>query len=336
MEKRLGYGRHHAGFLYKEWMRKGTCGGSDPAFANAGDLLCSLLEQSDFSHPELIQTQSGGEASKFLLKASDGLEMESVMIAMKTSGTLCISSQVGCRMGCAFCETGRMGLLRNLTAAEIVSQVFVARHRLNFDFNSIVFMGMGEPLDNYEEVMQAIRILADPQGLGFGVRRLTVSTSGCVDKIYRLMDEELVPNLAVSVNAPRDDVRMKLMPVNRQYNMEDLYRVMDEYGQRTGREILVEYVLIKDKTDALSDADDLALYLRGLNVRVNLIPYNSQSKHPFTTPDDSVIEAFFQRMRSHGYLTFLRRSKGQKVMAACGQLGNRELRKSFLINKSPC
>jgi 23S rRNA (adenine2503-C2)-methyltransferase len=177
----------------------------------------------------------------------------------------------------------------------------------------------------------------DPKGLAFGRSHITISTSGCVDGIDRLVDEgEYGPNLAVSVNAPEDAVRNKLMPINRKHNMQQLYQSMDNYCKKTGREILIAYVLLKGQNDTLEHADRLADYLRGLNVKINLIPYNPQSRDRFQPPEPEVLEAVTQRLRGHGYYTLLRLTKGSKIMAACGQLGNLELRKkrsnSFHIN----
>lgn len=321
--QRLGKGRQHAGLVYEEFFRTGRTTGEQPAFANSKGLYEAITSHTDFSFLAPAAEKHDGATGKVLLKTGDSFEIETVMIPMQSGGTLCVSSQVGCRMGCAFCETGRMGLLRNLNASEIVSQVFFARHMAQFPVRNIVFMGMGEPFDNYDEVMQAVRVICDPKGLGFGPRHLTVSTSGCVEGIYRfILEGESAPNLAVSVNAPGDEERNRLMPVNRKHDMAELHRAMAEFCRATGRQILIAYVLLAGKNDTLDHADRLAAYLRGLDVKVNLIPYNPQTKDRFAAPEPSVVEAFLQRMRDHGYRTLLRATKGQKIMAACGQLGN--------------
>lgn len=331
----LGKGAVHAGLLYEEFFREGTLLGKDPAFNNARVLHQDILNLLQLEMPQLLIEKSDGKTGKFLLKTHDQLEVESVLIPMQAGGTLCISSQVGCRMGCAFCETGRMGLLRNLSADEIVSQVYTAKHQLGFAMRNIVFMGMGEPFDNYENVMQAVRVLMDPKGFGFGRNHITISTSGCVEGIDRLvMEGEFAPNLAVSINAPDDAVRNKLMPVNRKHDMARLYQSMDNYCKQTGREILAAYVLMKGHNDTLEHADLLANYLRGLNVKINLIPYNPQSRDRFQPPDTEIIDQFTTRLREHGYYTLLRLTKGRDIMAACGQLGNLELRKKLYAERS--
>lgn len=329
---KLGRGAEHARLLYREWFQKGTYHGQDPHFNNARGLLEEIVTLTDFSTSELIKKGDQRETEKYLVKTHEGLEVEMVALPMPAGWTLCISSQIGCKMGCAFCETGKMGLLRSLTTEEIVAQVFLAKHVLGLDVRNIVFMGMGEPLDNYENVMQAIRIFTDVNGFGLGPSRITVSTSGLVNEIYRLIeDADPAINLAVSVNAPNDAVRSRLMPINKRYDMGALKEAMLAYCLHPRRRIFAEYVLIEGKTDQEADADALAEYLRGLKVTVNLIPYNSQSRSCFAAPSSERVEAFLQRMRGHGYLTFIRGTKGEKIMAACGQLGNLSLRKRNFV-----
>lgn len=329
---RLGKGQVHAGLVYEEFFREGAIQGRSAAFANARTLLESIVSLIDFSHIELASERSDGLTGKVLMRTHDRMEVEAVLIPMQAGGTLCVSSQVGCRMGCAFCETGRMGLLRNLTVAEIVGQVYVARHILKFDIRNIVFMGMGEPFDNYDHVMQAVRVICDPKGLGFGPRHITISTSGCIEGILRLIREkEYAPNLAVSVNATTDLERNKLMPINKKHNMQELYGTMQEYCQQTKRQILAAYVLMKGHNDTLEHAERLAAFLKGLDVKVNLIPYNPQTRDRFASPEIEVVDAFALRMRQHGYRTLVRSTKGQEIMAACGQLGNMALRAKLRV-----
>lgn len=326
--ERLSKGRIHAGLLYSEWYRQGTLLGRDRAFANASRLRDAIVAQIDVGVPPCDRQIVEGETTKFLLSIEGGLETESVLIPMGAGWTLCISSQVGCRMGCAFCETARMGLIRNLTAQEIVAQVWVAQHVLGFEVRNIVFMGMGEPFDNYEEVMRAVRVMTDPAGLGFAPRNLTISTCGRIDGIRRLItDADPSLNLAVSVNAPSDGVRAKLMPVNRQYDMVALRTAMVEYCAHPRRQILIEYVLLAGVNDSLEAATQLADYLRDLPCKINVIPYNSQRRGHFERPNDSQLDLFVAALRSEGFRVTVRGTKGQGIMAACGQLGNRHLRR---------
>ena len=332
---RFGKGRLHAAQLYSDWFRKGHVREiSQWAEPQAMALVQKMIEETDFTLPEMSRLNEEGGLAKFLLKFSDGLESESVLIPMEAGTTICISSQVGCKMGCAFCETGKMGLIRHLSCEEIVAQVFFARHVLKREVRNIVFMGMGEPFDNYEAVMRAVAVLTDAGGLGIGPSRITISTSGKVDAIVRMAKEaDPALNLAVSVNAPTDEIRNRIMPVNRQWNMAALKEAMLEYCAHPRREILAEYVLLKGINDSLLCADQLAEYLAGLRVKVNLIPYNPQTRDRFSPPEEEQRELFLKRMREHGYQTLLRGTKGQKIMAACGQLGNVEVRRA-LISRS--
>ena len=312
----------HAGILYRQWMKKGSLCKDNPAFFNARHLYERFCAETDFSPPLLSTVRTYDETTKFLLRTHDGYEIESVKIPMKAHYTLCVSSQVGCRMGCKFCETGRMGLLRNLTPDEIVSQVYVARFGLNFDIHNVVFMGMGEPFDNYDHVMRAIEILTDQNGLALGMQNITVSTSGRIDGIERLMNEKsLKPNLALSLNASNPTLRSDLMPLNRKYSMQALYDAVKAYCEKTKRQVLVAYVLMKDVNDSLTNADELAAYLEGLDIKVNLIPYNAQTVDRFASSVPEKIDAFAERLRQHGLRVLLRNTKGSSIMAACGQLG---------------
>jgi len=328
---RLRKGKRHAALLYSEWFKTGRMDPSSWVEPQALALVEEMLRLVDQALPPIVSEQHDGDTTKFLLKLADGLETESVLIPMQAGMTLCISSQVGCKMGCTFCETGRMGLLRSLTVSEIVAQVFTARFVLNPPVSNIVFMGMGEPFDNYDNVMQAIRVLTDPAGLGFGPSRITVSTSGCLNEIYRFIkDADPALNLAVSINAPTDEMRDRVMPVNHKWNLEALKKALIEYCSHPRRKILIEYVLLQDLNDSLECADQLADYLEGLKVKVNLIPYNSQRKGRFQSPEKDVQEAFAKRLFEKGYQVLLRRHKGRSIMAACGQLGNKDIRKRWL------
>ena len=334
VQARLGKGFQHAGLLYEQILRTGQPDRSIAAFDNAQALVEAILEMTDLTLLSPAKENSDGTTGKFLLSTPDALEIETVIIPMQAGSTLCVSSQIGCRMGCSFCETGRMGLLRNLSVSEITSQVFIARHTKGADIRNVVFMGMGEPFDNYDNVMQAVRVLTDPKGFGFGKRHITVSTSGCSEAIRRFTDEPgETPNLAVSISAPINELRNRLMPINRKHDLQELHRDMQAYNQKTGRQILIAYVLLKEQNDTLEHADKLADYLQGLDVKVNLIPYNPQSRDRYRPSDPDVLDAFTRRLRERGLYTLLRVTKGKDIMAACGQLGNIELRK--LRKKTP-
>lgn len=323
---KIGKGREHALLLYQEWHRTGKMTGSKSAFSNARTLYDQIVKETRFDLLDPVPGRTDGCTEKFLFKTKEGLEIESVLIPMEAGATLCVSSQVGCRMGCRFCETGRMGLLKNLSPAEIVSQVFYARHHLGAEVRNVVFMGMGEPFDNYEAVMQAFRVISDPNGLNIGPKHITISTSGKVPEIIKFANEEApCPFLAVSISAPTNELRTKLMPINRTHSMQELYDAIHYYNGKTGKQVLAAYVLIKGVNDAEDQAKELALYLKGLDVKINLIPYNPQTHDRFQAPDSALVERFKLVLVNEGYAVLVRKSRGEQIMAACGQLGKKQV-----------
>ncbi|MDF2550691.1 MAG: rlmn1 [Chlamydiales bacterium] len=326
----LGKGAELAVSLYHEWFRFGTMLGPGAEFNNARRLLQAMTDLFETRLLESRLISSNPQLGKFLVSVAGGYEVESVMIPMQNGKTLCVSSQVGCRMGCSFCETGRMGLLRQLTAEEIVQQVMIAKQRYGFMLRNVVFMGMGEPFDNYDAVLEAVRILTDPHGIQLGARRITISTSGRVDGIARLMDENLPVNLAVSINAPNSRLRRTLMPLDRRFDLQALKEALLAYTVKTKQDVLIAYVLLKGVNDDLSYADELADYLQGLSVKINVIPYNPQSSPLYDAPEAEAMELFLKRLRERGYRALLRKTKGDSIMAACGQLGNPALKKKTL------
>jgi 23S rRNA (adenine2503-C2)-methyltransferase len=325
---KLGKGAQHAALLYKQYCRQGSFDLSDPAFHNAAALAAQILALTDTTLPTFVHKHIEGATIKFLLRTHDNLEIESVIIPMKSGATLCISSQIGCRQGCTFCTTGRMGLIRQLTTAEIVAQLFVARHILQHPIRNIVFMGMGEPFDNYDTVMAAARIFSNTDSFALGAKHLTISTSGMVDGIARLTaEQDCIPNLAVSLSAPTDALRARLMPITRRYPLHVLYDAMRTYCQTTRRQILIAYVLLEGINDSIECAHQLADYLQGLDVKINLIPYNPQPRDRYQASSAEVCDIFATTLRQRNCQTLMRRTHGQTITAACGQLGNTALRR---------
>lgn len=272
------------------------------------------------------------DAIKFSQTTRDGYEIESVIIPMgardKTWRTLCVSSQIGCARGCAFCQTARMGLLRNLTPDEILGQIAAARRHFRANIRNVVFMGMGEPMDNFDNVIAAIRALHDDHREQIPRRRITVSTVGKCDGIRRLAALRWRRlNLAVSLNAPNDEIRSKIMPINRTEPMAMLRDAIREYPVRAGGHVLIEYVLLKGINDAPAHAEELAAYLRGLHACVNLIPWNPCDGLAFESTSEADVIRFQEILMNRGQLTFRRNTKGRLAMAACGQLGNPALRR---------
>lgn len=297
--------------------------------------------------PPIARRESDSGLLKFCLAlGGDGApEAESVIIPMSSyrgTGwhTVCLSSQIGCRMGCTFCETGRMGLLRNLSAAEIVAQFMVARalmpgppasdpKRYRYfasGIQNIVLMGMGEPLDNFDAVVQAIRVFNEPNGIAFPHTQITLSTVGRIDGLRRL-GELNWPNLriAVSLNAANDELRDRLVPLNRGTPLAELRRALDEYPLAPRGLFLIEYVLIKGVNDACEHAREVAAWCRGLRCVVNLIPYNPQRDARYETPDDATVFRFLTELRRCGMFVKRRLTHGRDLMGACGQLGDSRL-----------
>jgi len=281
----------------------------------------------------ISRSDADGDVIKFCQRTGDGYEIESVIIPMGAAGnswrTLCVSSQIGCGRGCTFCQTARMGLLRNLSADEIVGQVTAAREHFGAFIRNVVFMGMGEPLDNLDNVIESIRRMHDDPVNQIPRRRVTVSTVGRCDGIRMLAALNWRRlNLAVSLNAPNDAIRSRIMPINRLEPMADLREAIAAYPVRAGGHVLIEYVLLKGVNDQPEHARELAEYLAGLPTCVNLIPFNPIDNSPFESPGDAVADEFQTILMQTGQLVFRRWTKGQRAMAACGQLGNISLRRT--------
>ena len=296
------------------------------SFAEMTDLSKDLREQlaekayiSDWT-PEVTETSSDG-TKKYLFRLADGQTVESVRIPMENDrSTVCISTQVGCAMQCAFCLTGTFGLSRNLETAEIVNQVCAVAK--DGPVNNIVLMGMGEPLHNLDNVVDALKILYLDDGMGFGTRKVTLSTCGLVPEMLELA-KRIPVNLAVSLNATTDEVRDRLMPVNRRYPLKELMAACRAYPLKPHQRITFEYILIRGVNDSLDDAKRLVKLLHGIKAKVNLIPFNEHAGSDFKAPTPAEIEAFQTYLLDRNIVAIRRASKGQDISAACGQLKGR-------------
>lgn len=260
---------------------------------------------------------------KYLFRLRDGPCIESVLIPSGRRLTLCLSTQAGCKFRCAFCASGRHGFLRDLTPSEIVGQVLFLKDNLEVKTTNLVFMGMGEPLDNFENVARAIRILNAPEGLGLAARRMTVSTVGIVPAIARFKDLGLQVNLSISLHAADDAKRSRLLPVNATYPLDKVVAAVEDYIKGGGRKVTLEYVLLKGVNDTAADAAGLARIARRLKAKVNLIPYSPVSGFAFETPDSGRVARFMTTLEETGVSATLRESKGRDIQAACGQLAGR-------------
>ena len=265
--------------------------------------------------------RSADGTQKLLLEYADGARIEAVALLDDDRTTGCVSTQVGCRFACSFCATGKMGFVRDLTAAEIVEQILALRRLVAPErLGNIVFMGMGEPMDNYDAVLAAVRIANAPWGLGIGARKITVSTAGHVPGIRKLAEEGLQLNLAVSLNAPKQALRKKIMPIARAYPLSELLDALREYADATGRVVTLEYVLLKGINDSDDMADRLAALTSRFPCKINLICYNHIADVPYAPPNNRGVEHFLARLRKRCPTVVRRLSRGSDISAGCGQL----------------
>ncbi|MDD9302653.1 MAG: 23S rRNA (adenine(2503)-C(2))-methyltransferase RlmN [Desulfobacter sp.] len=322
-EKDYAKGAYHAHSLYKEVFKKGNFKFlSAPEFTASLQFAKALKGNLLLDPGTVIKTFKEENLTKFITQLSDGLKIESVIIPMARHNTLCVSSQVGCKMGCAFCETARMGFKRSLLVSEIVGQVFNARHALGHDIKNIVFMGMGEPFDNFDAVMAAVGIMNEQKGFDIALRHITLSTAGLVPGIERLGKMNLPGiRLAISVNGSDDNIRSSLMPVNNTWPMAALKNALMNYPLPKRGVFLFEYILIKGVNDSPAHAEHLAEFIHPLPVRLNLIPYNPIDAFDHESPGDEEMHTFADSLTQKGIFVIKRWSKGRSVSAGCGQLG---------------
>ncbi len=267
------------------------------------------------------EERSADGTRKFLFALGDGRTVETVLIPEEARRTICLSTQVGCAMGCRFCLTAQQGLERHLTAGEIVGQLLAVQERTGERVTNAVFMGMGEPLHNFEAVVRAVQILTDDRGIGLSARRVTISTCGLVPRIHDLVHARGVRfALAVSLNATTDAVRDEVMPINRRYPIRELIDALELYARERRDMGFVEYVLLGGVNDTVADARRLAKLLRRVRCKINLIPYNAVHGAPYAAPTEEAVEAFRQILLAQGYSVFTRRARGGDISAACGQL----------------
>lgn len=284
-----------------------------------------LSEHFELKPAGPISFVSTDGTEKFQFRLHDGVSIESVWIPEDRRKTLCISSQVGCPLKCAFCVTGAVGYKRNLTPAEIVAQVWHVKVVRKLPITNIVFMGMGEPLLNAEAVIQAIHVISEPTGIGIGKRKITVSTAGIVPNIATFL-EAVDVKLAISLTGSSDKSRDYWMPINKKYDLATLKAALRKVHIPEGRKITFEVVLMAKKNDTKEEAEDLSQFLKGLPAKVNLIPYNENPYFPdLHKPDPEAIETFQKVLFSHGIRSMVRKNRGQDVMAACGQLAGKDL-----------
>ena len=290
-------------------------------FSNIKKSIITTL-QNDFTTDfiKIEKVLEGKDVKKFLFQLLDNEKIEAVLMEHDYGLSVCVSSQVGCNMGCRFCESGRLKKVRNLDAYEIVEQILLIQKHIGKRISSVVVMGIGEPFDNYDNIIRFIKIINDPKGLAIGSRHITVPTCGLVPKIKEFSNLDLQVNLALSLHGATDEVRNYLMPVNKVYNIDTVITTIKEYIAKTNRRVTIEYVMLNMVNDRDSDAYNLAKLLKGMNVYVNLIPYNATSIGEFQKSSQERIAEFGKILKQEGINVTVRREFGGNIKAACGQL----------------
>ena len=274
---------------------------------------------------EVKKRQVDNLTEKYLFRLEDNEYIEAVLMKHDYGLSVCVSSEVGCNMGCAFCESGRLKKVRNLLPHEIVLQIMAIEEIIGMRISSVVIMGIGEPLDNYDNIIKFIKIINHPKGIAIGARHITLSTCGLIPKIKNLSKLNIQINLAISLHAPNDTLRNELMPVNKVYSISDLISTLKEYIAITNRRVTIEYVMLNMVNDTQECAIELAKLLKGMNVYVNLIPYNETSHLKFKKSSKERILKFYDTLKKQGINVTIRKEFGSKISAACGQLRSKEV-----------
>jgi len=333
LKNRYGKGAYYATTIFREIYVNGNPDVGKPLEFWRSKTFCrQLLRDLEINLNPVTEIKKENGLTKFVTNLRDGLKIESVIVPMATHYTLCVSTQVGCKMGCRFCETARHGFFRNLSVEEIVGQLYTAKFGFGARVRNVVFMGMGEPLDNYDNVVQAIRVMGDQRGMDIPRRYVSVSTSGRIDGIRKLAALNWPQlNLAVSLNAPNDQIRSKIMPINNIYPMVKLREALRDFPMKKNGAIYIEYVLIKNLNDRREHVAQLADYLKPLKVKVNVIPYNPHTDSSFETPEEKDVSRFIDWLVEEKIFVRKRSTKGQDILAGCGQLGKNPLSKDQFV-----
>lgn len=268
----------------------------------------------------LLAKKEDVDVCKYLFGLSDNQKIEAVLMYHDYGNSLCISTQVGCNMGCHFCESGRLKKVRNLDASEMVRQILMVENDLKIRISHVVLMGIGEPFDNYDNVISFIDIINTPKGIDIGSRHITLSTSGIVPKIEKFMNYDKQVNLAISLHAPNDEIRSSIMEINKAYPISKLIPAIKKYINKTNRRVTFEYIMLKGINDSMDNALELSKLLKGINCYVNLIPYNETSHIEYKKSSKDTIMKFYDTLKKNGINVTVRREFGSKVNAACGQL----------------
>lgn len=313
--------KFHAKQIFK-WLHRYNVESFDYMTDISKSLREKLIEKTYIPKLEIITVQESKKdgTKKFLIRLDDNNAIETVFMVYNHGNTICVSTQVGCKMGCKFCASTKEGFVRGLLASEIEGQIHVVEKYTNEKISNVVYMGIGEPLDNYDNVVKSIRLINNKEGLGIGARHISLSTCGLVPNIYRLAKENIQCTLSISLHATTDEKRKEIMPIANRYSIKELIDACKEYIKITGRRISFEYALIYGKNDSYEDAMGLVKLLRGMIAHVNLIPVNEIKNGQYKKSKEKSVEDFMNTLNSCGIITTVRRTLGQDIDAACGQL----------------
>ena len=317
--EQLGDKKFRAKQIY-EWLYRKRVKSFDEMTNIKKEQLERLKKDFCFEKIKIIKQLSDTDVCKFLFELTDEKRVEAVLMYHDYGNSLCISTEVGCNMSCSFCESGRLKKQRDLLPYEMIEQILMIEEELNIRISHVVLMGIGEPFDNYDNVIKFLDIVSEPFGIALGSRHITVSTCGIIPKIKEFSDYSRQVNLAISLHAPNNELRSKLMPINKVYNINDLIKTLKDYINKTNRRVTFEYIMLNNVNDSKKCAEELAELLRGMNCYVNLIPYNSTSHFEYEKSSNEKILMFYDILHKKGINATIRREFGSKVMAACGQL----------------
>lgn len=328
--EKLGEKKFHAKQIYK-WLHKIGITNFDEMTDISKSLREKLKVSAYILNMEIIEVQTSKKdgTMKFLIKLNDNSAIESVFMKYNHGNTICVSTQVGCKMGCKFCASTKEGFVRSLTGSEIEGQIQTVQRYTNERISNIVYMGIGEPLDNYDNVIKSIKLINHPMGLNIGARHISLSTCGLVPNIYKLADENIQCTLSISLHATTDEKRKDIMPIANRYSIKEILDACKYYIKVTGRRISFEYALIYGKNDSYEDAMGLVKLLRGMIAHVNLIPVNEIKEKEYKKATEKSIENFMNTLNSCGIVTTVRRELGSDIDAACGQLRKKYIDKNL-------
>lgn len=319
----IGSKKFHAKQLFS-WLYEKRIKSYDEVTDIKKDVIEVIKNDYSIDKLKIVDVQRDVDVNKYLFELSDKEHIEAVLMRHDYGNSICVSSQVGCNMGCKFCESGRRKKVRNLEVYEMVLQILMIEEDLGERISHVVVMGIGEPFDNYDNLVDFFKIINDPKGLAIGARHITVSTCGIVPKIYEFSELDLQINLAISLHAPSDEVRNKIMPINRAYPLSELIPALKSYLDKTNRRITFEYVLLSGINDREEDAYELAKLIKGINSYVNLIPYNETNNIDFKRSSTIQIMKFYDILKKNNINVTIRREFGSKISAACGQLRSKK------------